>query len=400
MSPIVLFVKDDDELSAVAVYLDVREDEVGEVIDVVQMDRFVEYPPTSNELAERVATADESVLGEVQEVPFENRPWYTANDGFHRIEEPEDSFEQAGWNIDWEPPGLHGVTIDASYRGSPVFETLEAPVTYTGYMLPPRGDENTREWFFPDNEPVFNGDLLFWDIHSVDFGGPGPLGRIDYPEEPGRPEGFRFRTHYHTGAHGRSSQDFHSGHRFGPYNYDISYDFYDDGVFMPVWRRQGPGFVTEYVGADDEDDKVVQHYISCIAMDVTPGTTDGVDVQLFDGDEWIRPSEEFYVEGEPGMIARFTNPDGSETIDLPLDRDKELVVVRRKEGEIGVEQRTDDMEVESAFYHPSQYVDGESIQGERVIAWLLMEAATDQLPHPAGTTSFVTFGEVTLSGYD
>lgn len=395
VSPVVLFVKDEDDLAAVAAYLDVREDEAGEVVDVVRIDDFVEFPP--NELAAQVATSDESVLEDVQDVPFEQRPWYTANDGYHRMEEPDDSFERSGWSIDWEPPGVHGITVSASYEGKSVFETLDAPVTYTGYMLPPREGRNTREWFFPDDEPVFNGDLLFWDIHSVDFGGPGPLGVIEYPEEPGRPEGFRFRSHYHTGAHGRSSEDFHSGHRFGPYNYDISYDFYDDGVFMPVWRRQGPGFITEYIGQDDE--KVTQQYISCIAMDVTPGTTDGVEVELFDGDEWIRASEEFYVEGEPGMIARFSNPDGSETIDLPLDHDKELVVVRRTEGEIGVEQRIDDMDVESAFYHPSQYVDGESIQGERVLVWLLMEASTDQMPHPAGTTSFVTFGEVTLSGY-
>lgn len=396
VSPIVIFVRDDDGFSVVATYLDVREDEVGEVIDVVQIDRFVEFPP--NEIAEMVAPDDSSVLGEVPDVPFERRPWFTANDGFHRIEEPSESFSGAGWGIDWEPPGLHGVEIAASYRGSPVFETLDAPVTYTGYMLPPRGDESTQEWFFPDEEPVFNGELLFWDIHSVDFGGPGPLGLVEYPEEPGRPEGFRFRTHYHTGAHGRESQDFHSGHRFGPYNYDISYDFYDDGVFMPVWRRQGPGFVTEYVG--QEDDRVVQHYISGIAMDVTPGTTDGVNAQVFDGDEWEERTEEFYFEGEPGTIARFTNPDGSETIDLPLDGDKELVVARKNENEIPVQSRVEDMEVESAFYHPSQYVDGESIQGERVIAWLLMEAATDQMPHPSGTTSFVTFGRVNLSGYE
>jgi plastocyanin len=397
VSPAVLFVRTDDGLGAVIVYLDVRDDEVGEVIDVNTVDRFVEFPP--HELARDAATADESALGEVSEVAFEQRPWYTANDGFHRIEEPEKSFDRSGWSIDWVPPGVHGVEITASYNGSPVFGRLDAPVTYTGYNLPERQGENTREWFFPDDEPVFNGDLLFWDIHSIDFGGPGPIGLIEYEEEPGQPEGFRFRTHYHTGATGRESQDFHSGHRFGPYNYDISYDFWGDGTFMPVWRRQGPGFITEYLD-DGDDGQVVQHYISGIGMDVTPGTEDGVEVQLFDGNEWTTPEEEFYQVGDPGMIARFSNPDGSETIDIPLDHDKEIVVVRKKQGEIGAVRRIEDMEVESAFYHPAQYVDGESIQGERVFAWLLMEAATGQMPHPAGITSFVTHGEVQLSGYD
>lgn len=402
VSPVVLFVREDDGVAVVAIYLDVREDEVGEVIDVIKRDRFVEFPP--HELARNIATGEESVLGGVPEVPFERRPWFTANDGYHRIEEPEDSFDLSDWSIDWEPPGVHGVKITASYKDKPVFATLDAPVTYTGYNLPERGDENTLEWFFPDRNPVFNGDLLFWDIHSVDFGGPGPLGVIEYPEEPGRPEGFRFRTHYHTGAYQRTSLDFHSGLRFGPYNYDISYDFYDDGTFMPVWRRQGPGFVTEYAtsedGDDDEDDdRVVQHYISGIAMDVTPGTDRCAEVQLFDGNEWTNPEEEFYREGESGMIVRFTNPDGPETVDLSLDDDKEVVVVRRKEGEIGVEQRLEDPELESSFYHPAQYVDGETIQNERVIVWLLMEAATGQMPHPAGITSFVTRGQIQLSGY-
>lgn len=400
VSPVVLFVKEDDGLAALAAYLDVREDDAGELIDVVQMDRFVEFPP--HELAHDVEIEDESVLDSVPDVSFEQRPWFTANNGFHRLEEPDESFDQSGWSIDWEPPGTHGVRIAAEYEGSPVFASLDAPITYTGYNLPERQGENTLEWFFPDNDPVFVGDLLFWDIHSIEFGGPGQMGVIEYPETENQPEGFRFRTHYHTGAYERESLDFHSGHRFGPYNYDISYEFFEDGMLAPIWRRQGPGFITEYIDDDDGqngENAVVQHYISTIAMDVTPGTDEGVEVQLFDGDEWLTPESEFYVEGEQGMIARFSNPDGSETIDIPLDDDKEVVVVRRAEGEIGVEQRVEDMDIESEFYHPAQYVNDDPIQGERVYAWLLMEAATDDVPHPSGITSFVTHSQIQLSGY-
>ena len=96
-----------------------------------------------------------------------------------------------------------------------------------------------------------------------------------------------------------------------------------------------PGFLTEHLEHHDEhnDDSVIQHYTSTFAMDVTPGTTEGTGIRLFDGTERTAPAEEFYVEGEPGMIARFCNPDGDERIDVPLDGDTELVVVRWREGE-------------------------------------------------------------------
>jgi len=404
VTPVALFVKDGGELTAVSAFLDVSEPANPRFLSWQRIDRFVELAP--HELAKDITPSGDTVLGSVPAVPVLKRPWFTAPDGFHRIEEPSETFEQNGWRITWTPPVTHGVTLKASFRGKPVFEAMDSPVTYTGYHLPPRRGRDISSWYFPDSSPVFTGHLLYWDIHSVDFGGPGMLGKIDYPARRGHPAGFRVRTHYHTGAYKKTSVDFHSGLRFGPYNYDISYEFFEDGHVLPIWRRQGPGYVTEHLAHDAEGhthQRVVQHYTSAIAIDVTPGTVDGAAVRFFDGNEWKAPGQEFYVEGEPGMIASFRNPVGPERIDIPLDHDKELVVVTRKADEFGPGEKTAtrvvDAEAEKSFYHPSQYADGESIQNERVVVWLLMEAATGQMPHPSGLTSFATLGELRLKGY-
>ncbi len=79
--------------------------------------------------------------------------------------------------------------------------------------MPKRNGRNTREWMFPDNEPVISGELLYWDIHSLSLGGPGILGKTEYPSTQSRPAGFNIRTHYHTGAV-QNARDFHSGRRF------------------------------------------------------------------------------------------------------------------------------------------------------------------------------------------
>jgi len=406
-----LYVMDDGDLRVISAFLDGSGDEP-EIVDVVVVDDAVEFPP--HELADQVATASASVLDAVPDVSTEQRPYYTALGGYHRIEPPDTSFEEAGWSIEWTEAQYHGATIAASYEGSPVFEAMDTPMTLTGYYLPPREDRTTREWYFPDDDTVFNGDLLFWDVHGTDFGGPGLIGKLDFPARRGTPEGFQLKSHFHTGAVGVESIDFHSGVRFGPYNYDIAYEFHEDGVFAPIFRRTGPGFVNQFVqkvqenaesyGEDGSyEEPVVQHYTSAQAIDVTSGTEDGVAVELFDGDSWTTPAEEFYHAGAPGEIARFSNPDGTETIDLPLDGDLELVVVRRDESEIGPGEvpahRLVDEESPSEVYHPAQYVDGDPIQGERLIAWVLMVGATNQLPHAAGTTNFATTTRLELSGY-
>lgn len=408
----VMYVKDDGEVRIISAFIDGSDSENPEIVNVAVLDDAVEYPPYT--IAERITPVEESVLDAVPDVPPEQRPYYTANDGYHRIEPPEESFEQAGWAIEWKPANYQGATISASYQGSPVFEAMNTPITLTGYYLPPREGRTTREWYFPDDNTVFNGDLLFWDVHGTDFGGPGLIGKLDFPARGDTPSGFQLKSHYHTGAVDLESIDFHSGLRFGPYNYDIAYEFYEDGVFSPVFRRTGPGFVNQFVQKIQEnadtygengsyEEPVVQHYTSTQAIDVTPGTEDGVAVELFDGDEWTAPEGEFYLEAEPGMIARFSNPDGPETVDVPLADDMELVVLRRDETEIGPGEssahRLEDEETPSHLYHPAQYADDEPIQGERVIVWLLMIGATNQMPYPAGTTNFTTTAQLNLSGY-
>lgn len=411
-STAVLYVKDDGDVRIISAFIDGSDPDSPEIVDVAVLDDAVEFP--LHELAETIEPVAESILDVVPDVPTEQRPYYTAYDGYHRIEPPEETFEQDDWAIEWSPADTQGATISASYRGSPVFAAMNSPITFTGYYLPPREGRSTLEWYFPDENTVFNGDLLFWDIHSANPGGPGLIGKLDFPARDGAPSGFQLKSHFHTSAIGRESIDFHSGLRFGPYNYDIAYEFYADGVFSPIFRRTGPGFITQFVrkvreNADTYGENgsyeapVVQHYTSTQAIDVTPGTEDGVAVELFDGDEWTAPEEEFYLEAEPGMVARFSNPDGSETIDVALRDDMELVVVRRDETEIGPgeypAERLYDEETPSQLYHPAQYVDGQPIQGERVIVWLLMVGATTQMPHPSGTTNFVTTADLELSGY-
>jgi len=408
----VLNVKDEGERNVVSAFFDGTGEEP-EMINITVVEDHVEYQPPS--LADEIATMDESVLGEVPGVPFEKRPYYTANEGWHRIEPPEKSFEQNGWSIEWQEPNYQGITMTGSYNGKPVFESLNTPTTITAYYLPPREGRNTREYYFPDDDTVLNGDLGFWDVHGTEFGGPGLLGKVDFPQKNGRPAGFQLKTHYHTGAVGAESVDFHSGFRFGPYNYDIAYDFYEDGVMRPVFRRAGPGFVRQFVNkvqANSDtygengsyEEPVVQHYTSTQAFDMTPGTEDGVSVELFDGEQWTQPQEEIYVDGETGTKVRFSNPDGPETVDIPLDEDTEVVVVRRHEDEIGpgevMAERLVDEETPSSFYHPAQYVDGEPIQGERLIVWLLMVGATNQVPYASGTTNFTTAAQIELSGYE
>jgi len=396
VSNVLYYVMDGDQLNVVSGFIRVAGEEL-ELLDVHVVEDFVEHPIM--EMAREGESSGESVLGDVPVPPMLQRPQITAPNGYHRIEEPDETIEQDGWTVEWSGPRTVGAEVSAQFNGTPVF-SLTAPFsTSTGYDLPEREGGNTREFMFPTDEPVFSGELLFWDIHSLNLGGPGVLGKTEYPSVPGRPGGFNIRTHYHTGAV-QNARDFHSGHRFAPYNYYINYQFYEDGVFMPVWQRQGPGYVTEFYSyREREHDGPAQFYLENWATVPTPGTTDGVETRVFDGDAWRTPDSEFYLDGDEETVVRFTNPDGPETIDVPLDATKEAVVVRPKENEIGEAIRVLDAQAELAFYHPAQYVDGDPIQGEDVIFWLLMEGRTDEVPHSSGVTTYTQMGEFNLSGY-
>jgi len=397
VSNLAYFVMDDGDLKVVSGFIDVTGEEA-ELLDVNIVDDFTEHP--IQQMAREMSSTGESVLGEVPEPPMMQRPQITGPNGFHRIEEPAQQFEQDGWSIDWSGPRTVGAEVSANFNGKPVFSLTAPYSTSTCYDMPKRNGRNTREWMFPNNEPVISGELIYWDIHSLNLGGPGVLGKTEYPSTPSRPGGFNIRTHYHTGAV-ENARDFHSGHRFAPYNYYINYQFYEDGVFMPVWQRQGPGYVTEFYDYRERaNDGPAQYYLENWMTKPTPGTTDGVETQIFDGDEWRTPDSEFYLEGDEEMVLRFTNPNGPETIDVPLDDMKEVVVVRPKEDEIGEAIRVlDDPQAELGFYHPAQYVDDEPIQGEEVLFWLLMEGRTDEVPHSSGITTYTQMGEFNLSGY-
>lgn len=396
VSSVLYYVMDGDQLNVVSGFIYVGGDEL-ELLDVNIVEDFVEHPVM--EMAQNTNPPGESVLGEVPEPPMQQRPQITAPDGYHRIEEPSETIEQDGWTVEWSGPRTVGAEVSANFNGKPVFSLSAAFSTSTGYDLPERNGRNTLEFMFPNDEPVFSGELLFWDIHSLSLGGPGILGKTEYPSEPDRPGGFNLRTHFHTGAV-ENARDFHSGHRFAPYNYYINYQFYEDGVFMPVWQRQGPGYVTEFYSyRERENNGPAQYYLENWMTVPTPGTTDGVETRVFDGDEWQTPESEFYLDGDEETVIRFTNPDGPETIDIPLDDMKEVVVVRPNENEIGEAMRVLNPEAELEFYHPAQYVDDEPIQGENVIFWLLMEGRTDEVPHSSGMTSYTQMGEFNLSGY-
>lgn len=398
---------DDNGLSIVSGYLDVSGGSP-EFLDAKFHDDFTRYPV--QKMARQIQPNEQTVLGEIPEIPEEKRPIKTAQNGFHWFDKvPDQEFQQDNWTIEWEPPATEGSTLKASYNGKPVFEAMNAMATPTGYGLPPRKGRNTREWFFPDDKPVFNGHLLFWDIHSIPFGGPGTLAKVDYPDRRGHPSGFQFRTHYHTGAQGRGSIDFHSGAQFGPYNYNISYEFFEDGRFIPIWRRHGPGYVVEALKMHEEPDswegpeRVAQQYLHMTALDVTPNEDSYVIVETTDGDGWVERDEDFYKVGEPGHKVRFRGLFGDAKVEIPMDRSMELVVVDRDSDEMGPhasqKTRAVDVEEENAFYHPAQYVEGDDIYQERVIAWLIVEGTTGEVPHPAAVTGYTAQAELQLKDY-
>jgi hypothetical protein len=398
VTPIAYFFKNDDGgLSLLSTFVDVSGGSF-ELLDVTRVDEFVRMSPMK--IASRMKPTGDSQLGSLPVPPMEQRPQITGPQGFHNIDVPPSSIEQSKWDITWSPPVTEGAVVDAKYDGEKVFEELAAVATPTGYDLPVRNGRNTRDWFFPDDDPVFSGNLLYWDIHSPTFGGPGVLGKTDHPATGRHPEGFRLRTHYHTGAL-PNAMDFHSGHRFGPYNYYINFDFYEDGVFMPSWQRQGPGYITEYLNdpVRRDNEGPVQYYLSFWAFRPTPGDGGSVETYMFDGDQWTQPDREFYTEGDDRKIVRFANSRTDQTIDIPLDEQKEMVVVRPDDDEIGQQTRVLDQFAEENFYHPAQYVSDELIQRRDVIAWLILEAPIHETPHPSGISTYTALGEFDISGY-
>ncbi len=394
VTPVIYYFKDNGRLAVLSVFLDVRDPKNMKVLDVNVVRRFTEYP--LDELARTMVPRARSAVGRVPQVPFGQRPWYTAPQGFHRLELPPREFQRNQWRIRWTPPETQGVDVAAWFRGKPVLTRL-VQFTFTGYNLPPQAGRPTLRWYFPEGGKYFAGDLLYWDIHSADFGGPGLMGRIDVPATSEHPAGFRMRSHYHTGALPHA-QDFHAGHRFGPYNYDVAYDFFEDGVLRLEWRRNGPGYVTEFLRVR-RPTSVYQCYLSVWGLELTPGASRGVRVELCDGTRWTAPAREFYMAGRPGMVLRVANPRGREAVEIPLGENVEVAVVRARRGEIGRSKRVLDEAAEARFYHPGQYANGEPIQGQQVLTWIVMHVPVHDMAVPAGISAFPAFMELRLRGY-
>ncbi|MFN3285882.1 MAG: hypothetical protein ACK45F_06335 [bacterium] len=90
---------------------------------------------------------------------------------------------------------------------------------------------------------------------------------------------------------------------------------------------------------------------------------------------------------------------GPEAVEIPLDESVEVAVVRAKRGEIGRSKRVLDEAAEARFYHPAQYADGEPIQGQQVVTWVILHAPIHDLALPAGISAYPVFVELKLRGY-
>lgn len=58
-----------------------------------------------------------------------------------------------------------------------------------------------------------------------------------------------------------------------------------------------------------------------------------------------------------------------------------------------------DERAEQGFYHPAQYVNGEPVQGQEVMTWIILHAPIHDMALPAGISAFPVFAELRLRGY-
>ncbi len=114
-SNLAYFVMDGGELKVVSGFMDVTGEEA-ELLDVHIVNDFAEHP--AYRIAQNTGTVGESVLGEVPEPPVMQRPQITAPNGYHRIEEPPNEFEQDGWSIPGAVPGRSGPKSAQTSTGS------------------------------------------------------------------------------------------------------------------------------------------------------------------------------------------------------------------------------------------------------------------------------------------
>lgn len=367
-----------------------------EGIDSLDPDADNEFPVSETgrvresmqELAQRVAVRP--VETELQEVSEKMAPLLTRSHGHHSEQAAEampNPIEQNNWTVNWESTSTDGLVFSAQFNDKPVFSRAAVSVSLTAY--PPHGGRYSVDLFEGPRKRV-GGNVMFHD--NLGLTGPGVVGLLEAPPLEAhwageRPQGFRVATHYHTGA--TTHEEFHAGLRYGPYNYRINWNFFEDGTLTPTYLRNGPGYEMEHG---------YPVYASMHAFNVTPGSKETDQIKLFDGDEWKQLQEEQYFVAESHNILRLEGTEGQQ-VEFNLDVDDEVVLLQRHDDEMGVAPRVVDANRERNFWHPVQYVDGESLPGQRMVVWVIRTQHTQEIPYLSGTVPFVNQLDIHTRNY-
>ncbi len=346
-------------------------------------------PKVANQVSVNEDLPPASEMDDVQ--PSES-PWLFRGHGHYspkvKVDTPR-PVKQNGWTVDWKDSSTDGMIFSASYDGTKVLDRAACSVSLTSY--PPHGGKYSTEFFTSPRARVGDphGNVMFHD--NLGLTGPGVLGKMDLPPldehwaPDDRPPGFKLRSHYHTGA--TFVREFHSGLRYGPYNYIVDWQFFEDGVLIPTYQRNGPGYETGHGWPA---------YASMFAFDVTPGGQSQSEVFWFDGSQWREQREEAQRIAGVNNILRVKEPGGKNAIDFPLKEHDEVYILRHHADEMGVAPRIKNQTREKNFWHPAQYINGENVFGQNVVVWVVRAAHTETVPYISGTVPFINQAELNV----